>query len=215
MKLQIGDQTLEAARIFCIGRNYRAHVKEFNDEVPESPIVFCKSPFCLVPPGAPVPFPAFGQELHHEVEVVVAIGKAGRPADAEEAVSYIAGLALGLDLTVRDVQFKLIKKGLPWEIAKSFEASAPIGEFVPFPIGKELDQLEFTCQVNGKLRQQGHTANMIFSIPVLVAELAKVWNLRPGDLIYTGTPEGVGPLQRGDIISIAGNFSRKFSWQIV
>jgi len=215
MKLKVGINEFDAARIFCIGRNYRAHIKELNDEIPESPIIFCKSPFCLVAPGYDVPFPSHGSELHHEVELVVAIGKAGKVASPGEAESYIAGIGLGLDLTMRDLQRNLIKKGLPWEACKSFEASAPLGEIVAFPFHVPLDRLEFFCRVNNELRQQGCAGNMIFSIPELLVEISKIWVLRPGDLIYTGTPSGIGALQRGDIITIGGNFCRESEWRIV
>jgi len=215
MKLQVGSREFDAARIFCIGRNYRAHVKELNDEVPESPIIFCKSPFCLVPPDQDIAFPTHGSELHHEVEIVILIGKAGRVQTKEEADEYIAGVGLGLDLTMRDVQRNLIAQGLPWEACKSFESSAPLGPFAPYPLTLPLSRLEFFCRVNGELRQQGWAANMIFGVPELLLAISKIWALRPGDLIYTGTPAGIGPLHRGDTIAIGGNFSPESQWRII
>jgi len=215
MKVQIGNREFEVARVFCIGRNYRAHVKEMNDEVPSAPVIFCKSPFCLVSRDTEIPFPAHGRELHHEVEIVVAVGQSGRVETTEQAESFIAGYGIGLDLTMRDLQRNLIKQGLPWEACKSFESSAPLGELVPAPLSMPRERMEFYCRVNGQLRQQGWAANMIFPVPELLVELSKIWALRPGDLIYTGTPSGIGPLQRGDTIAIGGNFCGESQWRIV
>jgi 2-keto-4-pentenoate hydratase/2-oxohepta-3-ene-1,7-dioic acid hydratase in catechol pathway len=202
-------------RIFCIGRNYAAHARELNDDIPESPIIFTKFPSCLVKEGNDVHFPEFGNDLHHEVELVVLIGKEGKAVTVAEADTFIAGLAIGLDLTMRDVQFELLKNSLPWEKSKAFDESAPIGDFISYdPKRINLKNIEFSCRIDGELKQQGNTANMIFPVHTLIMELSKVWKLMPGDIIYTGTPEGIGPIKRGQTISIYG-LGMEHSWKIV
>ncbi len=202
-------------RIFCIGRNYAEHVRELSNTAPEKPVIFIKPATCLVKPGEKIHFPKHGEELHHEVEIVVKISGEGRVETEEDALSFISGVTVGLDLTLRDVQADLKKKGLPWEIAKSFDQSAPIGDFVPFDQSTDLSNISFGCKVNGTERQRGNSRDMIFSIPQLMVEISKIWLLRPGDLIFTGTPSGVGPLKIGDIIEIESNLNEAVSWEIV
>ena len=203
------------ARIFCIGRNYAEHIQELSNTVPEKPVVFIKPASCLVKPGEKIHFPKHGEELHHEVEIVVKIGSEGRVVREEEALSFVSAVTVGLDLTLRDVQADLKKKGLPWEIAKAFEQSAPIGSFVPYNKSIDLNNISFGCKVNGIERQRGNSRDMIFSISRLLVELSKIWMLRPGDLLFTGTPSGVGPLKVGDSIEIKSNLTGSFSWSIV
>ena len=202
-------------RIFCIGRNYMEHIREQNSETPSVPPIFHKPPTTLVPSGGKVRFPKHGHELHHEAEVVVRIGKGGRPENSETALSFVDGLTLGLDLTLRDVQRYLKQKGLPWEIAKSFEDSAPIGDIVAYNDAINLKEIEFTCRVNGDIRQQGNTQDMLHPIESLILEVGKIWQLMPGDLIYTGTPAGVGSLQIGDTIEIESPQLGSYAWSIV
>ncbi len=202
-------------RVFCIGRNYAEHVRELSNVIPIKPVVFIKPATCLVKPGERIHFPKHGKMLHHEVEIVVKIGREGRATKEEEALSFISAFTVGLDLTLRDVQEDLKKKGLPWEIAKAFEQSAPIGEFVPYDQSLDLKHISFGCKVNGIERQRGNTGEMIFSFERLLVELSKIWVLRPGDLIYTGTLSGVGPLRIGDTIEIEGDSIGSFSWSIV
>lgn len=208
----------EFQRIFCIGRNYVKHAEELKNEVPKQPIIFLKPLTTLVLPNQVVPFPSHGKELHYEAEIVVLIRKRGRPKNIEEARQYVGGLTVGFDLTLRDVQTRLKNKGLPWELAKSFDCSSPMGDILPFSSSTntsiDLKNIEFTCLVNDKIRQQGDTKNMIFSIEMLIVELAKFWELRSGDLIYTGTPAGVGPLRAGDIITVESEPIGSFSWRI-
>lgn len=206
---------LNCSRLFCIGRNYVEHIQELSNAIPEKPVIFIKPATCLVKPGEKIHFPKHGKELHHEVEIVVKIGREGRVAREEEALSYVSGVTVGLDLTLRDVQADLKKKGLPWEIAKAFDQSAPIGDFVPYDKSVDLNNISFGCKVNGIERQRGNSRDMIFSIPRLLVELSKIWLLRPGDLIYTGTPSGVGPLTIGDTIEIESDVTGSFSWNIV
>lgn len=205
----------QSFRIFCIGRNYSEHAKELGSEIPESPVVFMKPPRCLVEQGTPVRFPRHGKVLHHEVELVVKIGKTGNPLSETDALSYIDSLAIGLDLTLRDLQNQLKDKGLPWEICKAFEQSSPIGTFKKFNSQVVPDNISFTCHVDGELRQSGNSKDMIFSVGRLVFELGKIWELQPGDLIYTGTPSGVGPLKAGSVVTISSELLGTYSWEII
>lgn len=207
--------SLNIARVFCIGRNYVEHVRELSSAMPAKPVVFIKPASCLVGPGERIHFPKHGSELHHEVEIVVKVGREGRVTTEEEALSFISSITVGLDLTLRDVQKELKQKGLPWEMAKAFEQSAPISDFIPYDGSLDLKDIPFGCKVNGIERQRGNTGNMIFSIPKLLVELSKIWVLRPGDLIYTGTPSGVGPLNIGDRIEVESDPIGSFSWSIV
>ncbi len=214
MRICVGKASVEPARLFCIGRNYVAHAEELNNEIPERPVIFCKPSSCLVPEGSAITFPAHGKDLHYEAELVILIGRDGWAVTDGEARSLVAGISLGLDLTLRDVQKQMINKGLPWELAKSFEQSAPIGSFVPLADFIDLVDLNFTCIVNGELRQEGNTGLMIFPVTTLIIELSKIWKLVPGDMIFTGTPAGVGPLSRGDKIEIASKLIGSFSWKV-
>ena len=214
MKLIVANRTYDAGRIFCVGMNYAAHIQEMKNELPKSPVIFMKPATCLVPTGARIPRPVHGRDLHYETEVVVLIGREGRPTTDAAAREAIAGLSLGLDLTLRDVQSNLRKQGLPWEFSKAFDASAPVGAFVPLTAGMDLANLSFTGEINGQVRQRGNTGNMVFSVTTLIRELATVWTLYPGDLIYTGTPEGVGPLQAGDRIAASAPWAGSFAWTV-
>jgi 2-keto-4-pentenoate hydratase/2-oxohepta-3-ene-1,7-dioic acid hydratase in catechol pathway len=202
------------ARIFCIGRNYAQHAKELGNAVPDAPVVFMKPPESLVPPGGTVRFPRHGRELHHEVELVFRVGREARDVSPAEGAACLDAVTVGVDLTLRDVQAELKKKGLPWEAAKAFEQSALVGDFVPVEAVGDLSALSFWCDVNGTRRQQGSSADMLFGPGALVAHLSRIWTLRPGDLIYTGTPEGVGPLAPGDTLAAGCEHVGLFSWQI-
>lgn len=214
MLISVGESRYEALRVFCIGRNYAAHIEELNSERLETPTMFSKPPTSLVPPGTDIRMPAHGNNLQHEAEVVVLIGKEGAPRDLQEATGFIKALSLGLDLTLRDVQKVQKEKGLPWEIAKSFDQSAPIGAFSLYNDTLDLGNIPFSCHVNGELRQEGNTADMIFPIPLLVRKVSNIWRLLPGDLIYTGTPAGVGTLREGDTITLKSALLGSFSWNI-
>lgn len=211
----MAKDNLKAARVFCIGRNYVEHVRELSNILPTKPVVFIKPASCLVAPGEDIHFPKHGNELHHEVEIVVKIGRERKAQTEEEALSFISALTVGLDLTLRDVQGELKKKGLPWEIAKAFEQSAPVGDFIPYDRSLDLKKISFGCKVNGVERQRGNTGKMIFSIERLLVELSKIWVLHPGDLVYTGTPSGVGPLKIGDSIEVYSDPIGSFSWSLI
>jgi 2-keto-4-pentenoate hydratase/2-oxohepta-3-ene-1,7-dioic acid hydratase in catechol pathway len=216
LQLSINNQSFEPHRIFCVGKNYDEHIRELGDRGrPKEPVVFMKPVSNIAIPGELLFFPRYGEELHHEVEVVLLIGKEGRDISEETAYSHIAGITLGLDLTLRDVQSKLKKSGLPWELSKSFEQSAPLGHFRAFdPDSIDLESLSFSCRVNGDLRQSGNTSDMIFPIKSLIKTLSGWWMLRPGDIIFTGTPSGVGPLRVGDKIEVRNSDIGSFYWEI-
>lgn len=204
------------ARVFCIGQNYVAHIRELGNPMPSAPVIFMRPRSCLVAAGEEIHFPRHGQLLHYEVEVVVRIGKSGRDINETEALSHIDAVTLGVDLTLRDLQIEARENGLPWDAAKAFEQSAPVGEFLPYdPAMIDLKNLAFRCRVNGQLRQDGNTDDMLFSVERLIAELSKIWTLRPGDMIFTGTPSGVGALSTGDIIEAENDQIGSFSWTMI
>jgi 2-keto-4-pentenoate hydratase/2-oxohepta-3-ene-1,7-dioic acid hydratase in catechol pathway len=203
-------------RVFCIGQNYVAHIQELNNPMPEKPVVFMRPLSCLVSPGEEIHFPKHGNLLHYEVEVVVRIGNQGQNIKQQEALSYIDSVTLGVDLTLRDLQIEAKQKGLPWEQAKSFEQSSPLGKFLPYdPASTNLEDLDFICRINGEVRQEGNTNDMLFGFERLISDLSKIWMLRPGDMIYTGTPSGVGALQIGDSIEVENEQIGSFSWTII
>ena len=207
----VHHKTIKPNRIFCIGKNYYKHIKEFGGkQIPDEPVVFMKPLCSIVAPGNICP-PPYGNELHHEVEVVLLIGKGGSNIPELQALAHISDITLGLDLTLRDIQKKLKLKGLPWERAKSFEESAPLGIFKKYQ-DMDLGNLPFSCFVNGDLRQEGNTGEMIFPVAKLIHILSGWWTLKPGDIIYTGTPAGVGPLQPGDRIVVESPKIGSFSW---
>jgi 2-keto-4-pentenoate hydratase/2-oxohepta-3-ene-1,7-dioic acid hydratase in catechol pathway len=218
MKIELPDADYTVTRVFCIGRNYEAHVREMKSDAPGAPgapVIFSKPPSSLVKPGEKIRFPAHGEVLHHEVELVLLVGRAGRARTEAEARDFIAGITVGLDLTLRDVQQGLKKRGHPWEIAKAFDQSAPVGDFIPCDEHVDLGGLSFSCRVNGALRQQGHSKDMILSMETLVMVVSRIWALRPGDLVFTGTPSGVGLLHPGDRIQVENEQIGSYTWDII
>lgn len=189
-------------RIYCVGRNYAAHVKEMGgDPRSEPPIFFCKPADAVVPDGTEVPYPGRTANLHHEIELVVAIGKGGRDIPVADAPGHVFGYAAGDDLTRRDLQAEARKRGAPWDTAKGFDASAPISPLRPVADVGHVRAGRIWLAVNGELRQEADIAGMIWSVPEVIAELSSYFMLLPGDLIFTGTPAGVGPLQPGDRVT--------------
>lgn len=185
-------------KIICIGRNYSEHAKEMNSPVPEEPVIFMKPDTALLKDNAPFFYPAFTKDLHHEIEVVLKICKVGKHIEPQFANRYYNEIGLGIDFTARDVQAECKKKGLPWEKAKAFDGSAPIGEFVPVSDLKMISGISFHLDVNGVTAQRGNTRDLIFSFDQLVSYISTFVTLRMGDMIYTGTPAGVGPVKIGD-----------------
>ncbi|SMO74749.1 fumarylacetoacetate hydrolase family protein [Fodinibius sediminis] len=190
---------LSVGSIFCIGRNYVAHARELEHEVPEQPLVFLK-PVSSVTFEGPVVLPRQSSEVHHEVELVVAIGKGGKHIEEEEALSHVAGYAVGIDLTARDIQRRAKEKGHPWSVAKGFDTFAPLSSFIDSSRVKDPQQLELSLSVNKEIRQRSNTRLMIFPVARLISYLSDIFTLRAGDLIFTGTPEGVSPVESGDSI---------------
>jgi acylpyruvate hydrolase len=182
-------------KVFCVGRNYAEHAKELQNEVPENPVIFMKPPTAVITNEQPLEYPSFTQELHYEGEIVLRIGKKGKNIPINSALSHVDALTVGIDFTARDIQNELKKKGLPWEIAKGFDGSAPIGTFKPFN-----HQKRFQLFKNDLLVQDGNMDNMIFQIPVLIHFISTYFTLEEGDLIFTGTPKGVGSVQKGDVL---------------
>ncbi|MCK9381047.1 MAG: fumarylacetoacetate hydrolase family protein [Sulfuritalea sp.] len=191
-------------RIFCVGRNYHAHALEMGNPVDKAtmkPFYFTKSPSTLVESGATVPYPAGTANYHYEMELVVAIGAAGFRVAEADAKRLIYGYAAGLDMTRRDLQLVAREQGRPWDLGKDFEKSAVCSEIVPIGNLGVLSAGAINLQVNGETRQSADIGQLIWNIPELLADLSRFYHLEPGDLIYTGTPEGVGPVQPGDRIS--------------
>jgi fumarylpyruvate hydrolase len=186
-------------RIYCVGRNYADHAKEMGSAVDrENPTFFMKPADAVFVQEAPIPYPSATSNLHHEVELVVALRSGGRDIEPGDALKHVFGYAVGLDLTRRDLQAAAKAKGNPWDTGKGFDASAPVSPIVPAAqLGHPTAGI-LSLEVNGALRQSADVAGMIFSVPEIIAELSKLYLLAAGDLIFTGTPAGVGPLVRGD-----------------
>ncbi len=186
-------------KIFCIGRNYVDHAKELNNPVPKKPLIFMKPNTALLVKGRHFFYPDFSNEIHYECEVVLKIGKNGRHIEPQFAHRYIHEITLGLDLTARDLQRQCKAKGHPWEIAKGFDFSAPLGTFVPYDEWKDKD-IPFTLEKNGNVVQRGNTKDLIFEFSHLISYISTMFTLKLGDLIFTGTPAGVGEIQKGDLL---------------
>tara|TARA_B100000780_G_C21103015_1_gene445245 strand:- start:812 stop:1423 length:612 start_codon:yes stop_codon:yes gene_type:complete len=187
-------------KIICIGRNYADHAKELNNDIPEEPLFFMKPDTALLQEGNPFYIPEFTNEVHHELEIVLKISKVGKHIEEKFAHKYYQQIGLGIDFTARDVQRVCKEKGLPWEKAKAFDGSAPLGQFVDKETLGDLSKLSFQLEKNGELVQQGDTSLMLFPFDQLIAHISKYVTLKTGDLIYTGTPAGVGPVQIGDVL---------------
>ena len=186
-------------RIYCVGRNYAAHAREMGkDPEKEPPFFFLKPADAVVPGGGQIHYPPGTQNLHHEIELVVAIQREGRNVAAAKALDYIYGYAVGLDMTRRDLQMKARDMGRPWDFGKAFDESAPITHIYPVASHGHHSTGRIWLQVNGEMRQQADLADMIWNVPDTVAFLSEYYLLKPGDLIFTGTPAGVGAVKRGD-----------------
>ncbi|MET4081576.1 acylpyruvate hydrolase [Pedobacter sp. UYP30] len=185
-------------KIIAIGRNYAEHAKELNNPVPTVPVIFLKPDTALLKDNKPFYLPDFSTDIHFELEVVLKIAKEGKHIAEKFATNYFDEIALGIDFTARDIQNKHKEKGLPWELAKAFDHSAPISSFIPKANLGDLYNLNFELQVNGKTRQKGNTKDLLFSFEKIIAFVSQYITLKKGDLIFTGTPEGVGQVHKGD-----------------
>lgn len=185
-------------KIICIGRNYRDHVKELHNDTPAEPVFFLKPDTALVTRNRPFFYPEFSNEIHHEVEIVFRICKVGKYIQEKFAHTYYNEIAIGLDMTARDLQREAMKNGLPWEKTKGFDSSAPVSSFVPVSEFPDIKNLNFSLKKNDVTVQSGNTADMIFSIDQIIAHVSQFITLKMGDIIFTGTPAGVGPVKIGD-----------------
>ena len=187
-------------RIYCVGRNYLAHVREMGHDEKSPPFFFAKASDMIVEDGATVPYPPLTNNYHHEVELVVAIGKSGANIPVEAALDHVYGYAVGFDMTRRDLQQAAAKKGHPWEIGKSFDRSGPCGAIHPVALVGHLSEGDLQITVNGQVRQHSNLNLMIWDVPHIINHLSQQVTLEPGDLIYTGTPEGVSAVVAGDVM---------------
>lgn len=185
-------------KIICVGRNYVEHIKELNNEQPEDPVIFMKPETAIPLKHEPFFYPDFSTDVHHEVEILVKINRVGKNIDEKFAHKYYDEIGVGIDFTARDVQSKLKAKGLPWELAKGFNGSAPVSHFVPKTKFSDLQNLDFRLDINGETRQMGNTSLMLFKIDYLISFVSRYFLLQQGDILFTGTPKGVGPVQVGD-----------------
>lgn len=191
---------LPVGKAVCVGRNYAAHARELGNAVPETPILFLKPRTAFVPLEPGFAIPEGRGECHHETEITVLIGSVLKDADEARCLAAIAGVTLGLDLTLRDQQNELKKKGLPWEVAKAFDGAAPLAAFIPSQAFGDFSDVGFSLRVNGETRQSGHSADMITPVLKLLVHISTIFTLEPGDVVMTGTPEGVAALKRGDVL---------------
>ena len=189
-------------KIICIGRNYLAHVKELDNALPSEPMFFMKPETALLPTGEPFPYPGFSQEVHYETELVLRLCKKGKAIDEKMASEYFDAITVGIDFTARDLQNQCKAKGHPWEIAKAFDYSAPLGKFKKISELKHPEDITFGMKLNGVWKQQGHSRDMIFGFDRIIAHVSRFVTLEEGDCIFTGTPQGVGEVHVGDKLEL-------------
>ncbi len=202
------------ARIFCIGRNYDLHAAELGQDPAREPVVFMKPPSAIVADGGSARLPRGLGSVHHELELVLLLQSGGRELDAAAAAAAIGGATLGVDLTLRELQQSLKAAGLPWERAKAFDDSALLGRFLPVTAPRALDKVEMTLAVDGEIRQHDRTDRMRWPPVALVTWLSRWWQLQAGDVIYTGTPAGVGPVKAGSEITVSSPTLGRYRWAL-
>ena len=190
-------------RIFCVGRNYAAHIEELQNARPTEPVIFMKPDTAILRPDTDFYIPDFSRQVHHEVEIVLKVCKNGKNVEKQFAHRYYDQIAVGIDFTARDLQQKLKEKGLPWELAKGFDGSAALSEFVPLSNFPDPSDIRFGLNVNGETRQQGHTQMMLFDFDYIVSFISQYFTIRQGDYIYTGTPAGVSAVAINDVLSLS------------
>jgi 5-carboxymethyl-2-hydroxymuconate isomerase len=200
VQLHPSQKKIRINNIFCVGQNYAEHAKEMGSTVAQIPVIFLKPTSAVIENGDPIILPAMSKSVHHEVELTVLIGRYGRNIPKSEAMSYIAGYGVGLDMTMRDVQSDAKKAGMPWSTAKGFYTSAPLSPFVDASQVADPHKLELTLKVNGAIRQRTNTGKMNFKVDDLISFLSTVFTIDEGDIIYTGTPEGVAQVVAGDLL---------------
>lgn len=188
-------------KIICIGRNYSEHAKEMKSTVPSEPVFFLKPDTALIKYNEPFYYPEFTKELHHEIEIVLKINKVGKHIEEKFAHRYFDEITVGIDFTARDLQAACKEKGLPWEKAKAFDGSAPIGKFIQKNELKNPHAIDFHLNINDQLKQKGNSSDLLFSFDKIIAYISQFITLKTGDLIFTGTPKGVGEVKIGDTLS--------------
>lgn len=198
VRLKNQSQPINVGKIVCVARNYAEHARELGNPVPDQAVLFIKPASSLLADGGTVIIPSYSRDCHHEIELAVLIGRTGKAINDTDALSHVAGYAVALDLTLRDVQSAQKAKGLPWEIAKAFDTSCPLSDFVPAAAIPAPQALRLRLTVNGEVRQEGSTADMLRSVAQLVSEASSYFTLEAGDILLTGTPSGVGPIKSGD-----------------
>lgn len=207
MKITLPDRrTVSIGKLLCIGRNYAEHAAEMQREVPDRPMVFLKPATAVIRDGESVRLPPQSQDVHHEVELVAVVGKKGRHIPEEEALDHVAGYAVGLDMTARDLQNEAKERRHPWSVAKGFDTFAPLGPITAADSIDDPQALTLQLQVNGEVCQEASTEHMMFSVAHLIHYCSQIFTLMPGDLLYTGTPSGVGSVEDGDALraSVSG-----------
>lgn len=192
------NEEIPVGKIICVARNYREHAKEMDSETPERPILFLKPSTAIIRSGQEVILPPFSRDLHYEVEFVVVIVKEGKNIQRQSAHDHILGYAVGLDMTLRDVQLDSKKKGLPWSVAKGFDTSAPVSDIITKEEMRTPQNVNFSLRVNQQIRQRGNTQDMTWGIESLISYVSEIFTLERGDVLFTGTPSGVGPVNSGD-----------------
>jgi len=185
-------------KILAIGRNYTDHIKELNNEKPDEPVIFTKPETALLQNNAPFYYPDFSNNIHYEVEIIIRISKHGKYIDPKFADKYFDAIGIGIDLTARDIQDKAREKGLPWALAKGFNGSAPISKFIDKSRFENIRDLNFSLKVDGKIKQQGNTSLMLYPVEEIISYISRFIMLKKGDIIFTGTPKGVGPIAIGN-----------------
>ncbi len=195
----------EVGTIYCVGQNYLKHIQEMQGKIPDAPVIFTKPPSALVHSNTMLQFPIEKGMIHHEVEVVMLIGKSGRRIDKREAWNYVEAYGLGIDFTLRELQTNLRERGLPWLLSKGFDHSAAVTSFLPVPDYPEFQNIRFFLDLNEKRQQDGEVNDMVFDVPTILTFLSRTITLKKGDLIFTGTPSGVGRVRSGDTVTIGIN----------
>jgi len=200
--LEPGNEKFPVTTVYCLGRNYADHAREMGAEVPAEPVIFIKPATAVVEGEKPITLPDFSNEIHYEIELVVLVDSTPKNISADDADQYIIGYGVGLDLTARDIQSAAKKKGLPWTIAKGFDNSAPVSVFKKTENVQINSTTTLRLTINDQVKQQENTGSMLLPVPAIISHLSKYFTLKRGDLIFTGTPEGVGPLQPGDSVKV-------------
>ncbi|MEA3362049.1 MAG: fumarylacetoacetate hydrolase family protein [Thermodesulfobacteriota bacterium] len=191
-------ETYTVGKIICLGQNYLDHIRELGSKMPDRAVIFCKPPSSLLVNGGIIEIPDYSSDCHHELELALLVGKTGKHIQEENALTHLAGYGVALDLTLRDIQNEQKSRGLPWEIAKGFDTSCPLSDFTPAEKIADPNNLQLKLKVNGEIRQQGNTNQMMRSVEKIIAEISFFYTLEAGDIILTGTPAGVSRIKTGD-----------------